>query len=250
MSHSPPLTRNALTLVTAVSRVSVFEQRLLSSPCAGPGGLRLMAFFNCASAAEAFNAAMDSGLPGRWLVWVHQDVVLPQGWDEKFVQALEHAHAQHNNLAVAGVYGVKGHGASAIRAGHVLDRGVLRKEAAALPCVVDSLDELLFAVRVDSGLRLDPNLGFDFYATDLVLQAQAMGLSSVVVDACCEHWSDTASSGKMPAKTLQRITANGQVFEQKWADHLPLTTPCFDIQKVGDVSRFVREHGIPTDEES
>lgn len=235
----------SLTLVTAVSKLDVFQQRLMSSPCLRPGGLPLLAYFNCSSAAQAFNSAMDSAPAGHWLVWVHQDVVLPSGWDVQFMHALAEAQTRLQNLTVVGVYGVRGSGAGAVRAGHVLDRGVLLQESTPLPCAVDSLDELLFAARAGAGLRLDPALGFDFYATDLVLTAQSRGQTCAVVDAMCEHWSDTPAQGHVPASTVSRIAASAAVFERKWQNRLPVTTPCFEIQQAGDVARFMAAHTWP-----
>src|SRR3990167_8510890 len=60
-----------------------------------------------------------------WLVWVHQDVLLPEGWDTRFLQVLAQGVRQFPRAVVAGVYGVNGRGAEARRAGHVLDRGTL-----------------------------------------------------------------------------------------------------------------------------
>jgi hypothetical protein len=235
-----------LHFVTCASNLNVLGQRLLASPCLKPGaeGAQVLTVvFNASSAAEGFNAAMAADAAGvkgdRWLVWVHQDVYLPQGWDLGFAQALAAAAQRFPDLAVAGVYGIAGAGVHAQRAGRVLDRGVLLHEPAALPCEVDSLDELLFAVRVDSGLMLDPDMGFDFYATDLVLQAQALGLRCAVVEGYCEHWSDTPQFGVMPPSLLQRVLRNASVFETKWSGRLPVTTPCFDIVAKGDVARAV-----------
>lgn len=242
-----------LSFVTCASNLEVLSQRLLSSPCLQRGGYPLAVHFNARSAAEGFNATMaaafGSNLTTSWLVWVHQDVVLPAGWDSRFSHALTQAQQHFPTLAVAGSYGVAGTGASARRAGHVLDRGRLLREPAPLPCLVDSLDELLFAVRVDSGLRLDPALGFDFYATDLVLQALDHGWQCAVVDAFCEHWSDSPTHGVMPDGVVQRVQANGATFECKWRHRLPVTTPCFEIQQPGDVAlslaRIVATTGKP-----
>lgn len=244
MSQNALQSTDEFTLVTAVSRLDVFERRLMASPCVQRGGLPVLAYFNCTSAAQAFNAAMDSKPASRWLVWLHQDVFLPPGWDSRFALAIAEAQTRFDHLSVVGVYGVRGAGEDAVRAGHVLDRGIHLKEPAALPCEVDSLDELLFAVRVGSDLRLDPALGFDFYATDLVLSAQSIGQTCAVVDAFCEHWSDTPASGAVPASTLSRIAASACVFESKWQSRLPLTTPCFDIRQSGDVARFMSVHSV------
>lgn len=230
---------NDLVFVTAVSKLDVFQQRLCASPCVQRGGRRLIAQFNAASAAQAFNDTMSGlrGASGTWLVWVHQDVVLPAGWDHRFLAALHEAQQRWPRLAVAGVYGLAG----SERAGHVLDRGRVLREALPLPSPADSLDELLFAVRADSGLALDPSLGFDFYATDLVLQAQAAGLQAAVVDAYCEHWSDTPTGREVGDALAQRILASGRAFEAKWASRFPVHTSWLTLRAPGDVERFVRD---------
>lgn len=230
-----------LLFVTAVSRLEVLEQRLLASPCLKSGRRPLVAYFNVASAADAFNASMNGIEPraaSTWLVWVHQDVVLPGDWDAKFLRELQSAQRQIPNLAVAGAYGIASGPGPTRRAGHVLDRGNLLKEPAALPCAVDSLDELLFAVRADTQLKLDPSLGFDFYATDLVLQAQARGFTAAALDAYGEHWSDTPAVS-IPAGTAQRFLRNGRAFEAKWSHRFPLETPCLALHARGDVERFI-----------
>ena len=239
-----------LSFVTCASSLEVLGERLLSSPCLRSEGYPLSVFFNASSAAQGFNAAMvaasDATDPLQagfsWLIWVHQDVFLPQGWDTRFKQALKAALAKFPKLSVVGAYGVAGAGPDALRAGHVLDRGALLQEPAPLPCLVDSLDELLFAVRVDVGLRLDPALGFDFYATDLVLQAQAQGWQCAAVDAFCEHWSGTPSSGEVSSAIVARIQASARVFEHKWSARLPVTTPCFPIDRPGSVASFIAAH--------
>lgn len=232
--------------VSSITRWDVAHERLLASPCLQRGGHELVLQLNVDSAAAAVNRVLDSRPAATWLVWLHQDVFLPEGWSMLFAQRLEQARMRWPDLAVAGVYGVQGAGAQAVRAGHVLDRGRLLREPAPLPHAVDSLDELLFAVRTDCGLRLDPALGFDFYATDLVLQAQSKGLSAAVVDAYCEHWSDTPrDSGAAPSALLHRIGASAAAFERKWQARLPVCTPCFDIARVGDTQAFLERwsHG-------
>lgn len=224
-----------LRFVTCAAAPDVLRKRLLASPCLAERSYGLSIYLGATSAAMAFNAEMARPLEAEWLVFVHQDVFLPSGWDVRFISALRDAAGAFPGLAVAGVYGVAGSGAGARRAGHVLDRGHRLREAAALPCRADSLDELLFAVRADSGLKLDPTLGFDFYASDLVLTAQEALMPAVVVDAYCEHWSETPRDN-FPPGLITRIVASGEAFEKKWAHRLPLTTPCFVIEKPGDVA--------------
>lgn len=231
-----------LGYVTCVGDVNVLGQRLLASPCFGEAKRPLIAHFNAASAAQAFNAAISVCLTptsSQWMVWVHEDVFLPAGWELRFKSQILEALATWSNIAVVGVYGVAGSGPNARQVGHVLDRGTLLHPAQALPCLVDSLDELLFAVRIDSGLRLDPALAYDFYATDLVLQARANGWECAVVDAYCEHWSRTRQSGPQPLKLIKRIKSSAAVFEAKWVASMPITTTCFHISNPGDVAAFI-----------
>jgi hypothetical protein len=225
-----------LSFVTCASDPSVLNRYLLSSPCLMAREYNQTVYQYAPSAAAAFNREMARQRQAAWLVWVHQDVFLPQGWDSRFIAALTEAERCFSGLAVVGVYGVTGAGDEAQRAGHLLDRGILLKEPTPLPCRVDSVDELLFAVRTDSGLQLDPNLGFDFYGTDLALTAKAQGFEVAVVDAYCEHWSTTPLE-KPSLAMLMRIKASGRLFEQKWVHRLPIETPCFSIFECGDIDR-------------
>ncbi len=232
-----------LVFVTAVSRMDVLQKHLYASPCLQKRS-RLIAHFNAGSAADAFNATLDGMCRGAnaastWLVWVHQDVMLPGDWDEQFLSRLREAQQRMPQLAVAGVYGVAGSSEQARRAGHVLDRGTLLRETAPLPCAVDSLDELLVAVRVDSGLRMDAAMGFDFYATDLVLTAQGLGLQAAALDAYCEHWSDTPLGTSIAQALAERILRNGRAFEAKWSHRFPVETSWLALHAPGDVERFI-----------
>ena len=232
-----------LSFVTGVIHWDVLLRNLARSPCLQKGQLEWTAVSNAKSAAHAFNPAMVAAeqlnASHHWLVWVHQDVYLPAGWDLQFASALQTALVEWPNLAVAGVYGVRGFSPNMVRSGHVLDRGKDLREPTPLPALVDSLDELLVAVKVGSGLRMDPAMGFDFYGTDLVLQAQSQSMQAAVLDAYCEHWSDTPGAWPLPDNLVQRISNNANAFESKWQHALPLSTSCFDIAKPGDVASFL-----------
>jgi len=231
----------SLAFVTAVNDRSILRRRLLASECLRGGRWPLRVHEDCPSAAAAFNPEVRGNLRGDWLVWVHQDVHLPRGWDQRFRDELRLASSRWPRLAVVGVYGVLG----TEHVGHVLWRGLLLHPQRALPCPTDSLDELLFAVRRDSGLTLDPALGFDFYGTDLVLQARAQGLDCAVVDAPCVHWTRELPNAAPKARTVARVLASAEVFERKWAHALPVVTSCVAIERPGDTRRLVRRMGWP-----
>ena len=231
-----------LSFVTSADDPMVLQRRLHASECLAGCEYAQVVYVNATSAAAAFNAEMARLPAAQWLVWVHPDVFPPPGWDRRLIAAIREAEAQFSRLAVVGVYGVTGTGVAARRAGHVLDRGALLREAVPLPCRADSIDELLFAVKVDAGLRLDPALGFDFYGTDLALSARESGLDIAVVDAYCEHWSNTPRALAAPSLAA-RVARSGEVFERKWAHRLPVDTTCFSIGKLGDVALQCRLAG-------
>ena len=236
------LKNRMLSFVTCANDPTALRQRLLASACMASGEYAQAVYVNAPSAAAAFNAEMARLPAAQWLVWVHQDVFLPPDWDRRFIAAIGEAEALIPKLSVVGVYGVVGAGAAARRAGHVLDRGTLLRETTPLPCRADSIDELLFAVKVDAGLRLDPALGFDFYATDVTLSARERGLDAAVVDAYCEHWSGTPREMAKPS-VAARVARSAEVFERKWEHRLPVDTTCFSIGKVGDVALQSRQGG-------
>jgi hypothetical protein len=249
-SDPPPVAPPRLHFVTAASDPAVLTRDLLASPDLGPGRWPLLAVYGARSAAAAQAPALAAAAPGDWVVWVHQDVFLPAGWAARFAAALAQLQARDPTAAVAGAYGVcgvAGHGAAQRRAGAVLDRGQPLREQAPLPCAVDSLDELLVAVRAGSGLAFDPALGFDFYGTDIVLQAQARGLTAWVLDAWCEHRSATPRGGPLPAALAARLAASGAAFEARWAHRLPVATSWLEIAAPGDTARALAQVGVCAD---
>ena len=93
MTYFSPHDSAGLSFVTCASDTEVLSRCLLASPCLAQGKRPLQAFFNARSAAEAFNTALASAPEGAWLVWVHQDVLLPEGWDAQFMAGLARARA-------------------------------------------------------------------------------------------------------------------------------------------------------------
>jgi hypothetical protein len=100
--------------------------------------------------------------------------------------------------------------------GHVVHRDRLLAHRA-LPADVDGLDELLMVVPRGTPLRVDADLGWHLYGTDLALQAQARGLRTVVVDALCHHNSLT---GRVPWNYRE----SERVLARKWEPLLPIHT--------------------------
>lgn len=219
-----------LGLVCAANDIEVLNKRLLASPDLNTANIPLFVVFNVASAAEAYATAAASAVSVDWWVWVHQDVFLPSGWFEGFRSQILMASQQWPNLAVVGSYGLT---PDWQRAGRLLDRGRLLQECHPLPCLARSFDEHLIALRADANLVFDPDLGFDLYATDVVLMAEQRGYCSAVLDLYCEHWSRTPQVPPFPVSLVARYRKSAVYFEQKWRDQLPIHTPCMAFGRPG-----------------
>lgn len=233
-----------LEFIVAQSDAGIAKRHLLRSPCLLEGRYPVHIHERVHSAAEAFNAhSLDfaRGDSKTWWVWVHQDVYLPSGWDAQFQNAIAHAARQWPALGIVGLYGIQKNGGTFTRVGNLLDRGKPLSEAVPLPALVNSLDELLIATRADLQLGFDPALGFDFYATDVVLQAQERGILAAVVNAPCEHWSTSPQSPPFPDHLIDRVSRSAEHFEHKWQKQLPIMTPCFVIHAPGDTHRFITQ---------
>lgn len=237
MPSTPNFPFPRLGFVCAASCEATLNRYFLASPCVAAQTVPCLIRYGAASAAEVFNGAMAEITDVDWWIWVHQDVLLPGDWLGMFRQRLHEALQRWPNLAVAGAYGIAQDGQ---RAGHVLDRGKLLRESTALPCLAQGLDELLVAVRNDSGVMMDAALGFDFYASDLALQAEQGGLTAAVLDIYCEHWSTTPMQAPYAAAFLERLERSANAFEKKWQDRLPVYTPCLPLTHVGSAATLLR----------
>jgi Glycosyltransferase like family len=239
----PSGTGSSLSFVCCVSREDVLRSNLLASPCLGRGSSHeVILVKNCPSAADGLNLGVARAA-GEWVVGVHQDVFLPEGWDRRLAIQLRQAERRLGPVGVLGVYGVghcldfgfpildfglDGCSLGAQRIGWVVDRGRVLRDGPELPAKVAALDELLLVVRRDTPLRFDPALEFHLYGADICLQAAERGLAVVAIGALCEHNSRSVG---LPAAFYK----SAQVFARKWAHRLPVATPCVIIDRTGAV---------------
>lgn len=216
-------TGEPISFIACINDESQLAENLAVSPCFhGDVPHELITVRGAANIAEGFKAGLAQA-SHELVVLVHQDVYLPVGWPDRFLQQWHQAEARFGKIGVAGVYGVAMDGAAPkgiIRAGHVMDRQILLREAAPLPALVQTLDELLLAVRRDTTLSIDPALGFHFYGADLGLQAWKAGLAVVALDALCFHNSLTGT------EYGPDFHQSGEVLKAKWSGELPIATAC------------------------
>jgi len=219
-----------LTFVACVSDEAILEANLLSSPCLrAPSRHELILLRGCRSAAEGYNRALRQA-SHPLVVFAHQDVYLPLGWEARLHRAMRDAEKRVPSLGPVGVFGARRDGGSLPRFGYVVDRDTLLGTPGDLPARVDTLDELLLVLRADSPLRFDERLGFHFYGADIGMQARECGTPAVVVDALCFHNS-------LHAHLSDAFYESAQIFGKKWATQLPLATSVTDV-----TAKWLRSH--------
>lgn len=209
------------TVISAVNNEEVLQSCLLSSPClASASGVLLKRGYK--SAALAYNAAIDEAKTDV-LVFVHQDVFLPAGWDQRLDQALAQLTVQDPDWAVAGVWGVHESGS---RSGHLFCVGLGQELGAVFAGgrEVRTLDEVLLIVRQSSGVRFDSALpGYHFYGTDICLEAQRLKKKCYAISAFCLH--NTNGYKMLPWQFWKSYL----LMRRKWKAVLPVPSPCAKI---------------------
>lgn len=209
------------TIVSAVNNEAVLQSCLLSSPCLGSAaGVLLKRGFN--SAARAYNSAIDEAKTDV-LVFAHQDVFLPVGWDLRLQQVLKQLSDQDPDWAVAGVWGVH---PSGNRSGHLFCVGLGQELGGDFVAghEVRTLDEVLLIVRKSSGVRFDEALpGYHFYGTDICLEAERLKKKCYAISAFCIH--NTNGYALLPWDFWKRYFW----MRRKWKNRLPIITPCTKI---------------------
>ena len=208
------------TVVSATNNEEVLRNCLLNSPDISEASeVILQRGYN--SAAAAYNQAIDKA-QSDLLVFVHQDVYLPQGWLTSVRRTIELLSKIDPNWGILGVYGVNkpndGTGflycAENGTLGHAFE-GVRE---------VRTLDELLLIMRKSSNLRFDEQLpGFHMYGTDICLEARRQGMRSYAISAFCIH--NTSGYRMLPLQFWRCYL----FMRKKWRTELPVATSCTEI---------------------
>ncbi len=94
-----------LSLIVCLSDEAVLRDNLLTSTCLGPGSpQQVIALKNCPSAAAGLNVGLKRA-KHEWVVCVHQDVYLPEGWDRRLAAQLQRPSGGSARLALRACMG-------------------------------------------------------------------------------------------------------------------------------------------------
>jgi hypothetical protein len=213
----PSVAEPALQVVAAVNDEAILANNLMRSPLVASGRASVHCYRGAASASAAYNKGLDD-TSAPIIVFAHQDVFLPDGWEQQLAKAIAGIAAQDPDWAVIGAFGVDLAGR---HVGHVWSSGLNRRLGGRFAPPVETLciDELVIVLRRASNLRFDPALpGFHLYGTDIVLAARAAGLKSYVADIAAIHNS-------RPVRTYRGGYASAwRYMQRKWQAVLPSPT--------------------------
>jgi glycosyl transferase family 2 len=211
------------SVISAVNDERVLNSCLLNSP-----GIRsaseVILQRNYSSAADAYNAAIEKANTD-FLVFVHQDVYLPEGWIDSVQNAVESLSKKDSNWGVLGIWGTVDYSEQPV--GYLYWTGDLGwEEPFEGAKEVTTLDEAVLIMRKSSGITFDPQLpSYHLYATDICMEARCRGKKCYSISAFCIHNTNT-NSGKLLPREFWRCYL---VMRRKWKAKLPIVTPCTEV---------------------
>ena len=220
---------DCITFAVALTNRKIYENNFLASPCLDvKGRYEVLEQVGFLSAAKAYNEAIERAA-NDLIIFVHQDVFLPDVWLPQVQNSLQYLERLDPNWGVLGCGGVTEGGQLWA---HVYSTGwgVIGKPFEH-PMQVRTLDEIVLILRKSSGLRFDERLPhFHLYGTEICLAAAKRGLRCHSIPAFCIHNTDqTLILSKEFYECYQYI-------KHTWKNCLPIQTPCitisrFDFQK-------------------
>lgn len=220
------MSSRSISIVAAANDEDVLAKNLLASPLLAEGGVPLHVERGHSSAGRAYNAGASKATTDL-IVFAHQDVYLPRGWEDRVAAAADALDARG---VLWGLLGVCGKTADNDFAGRVWSTGLGQeiRGSCACPAAVVSVDELAFIVRRDANVVFDEHLpGYHLYGTDIVQSLRAKGYGSYVIDAPVIH-----NSIPIVDYGLDYLRAYWYV-RNKWRGALPLYTSCLTVTTSG-----------------
>ena len=235
-----------ITFVVCVNDQRELEENLLASPVALSRRHQWILVDNRDNRAghgiSRIYAEAAAKAENDLVFFLHQDLYLPPGWEERLsisLRSLERRDPAWGVIGAVGAIAARKQEPSQPKEllGHWCDPHGYHRTGP-LPAEVESLDEQWLGVRRSRGPAFDPDLpGFHCYGIDLSLTAREMGLKSYALDVFVWHkYRDSQgnlieSRDKSP-KILERwkdgfmagFNPSAHFVEKKWNKFLPFQT--------------------------
>ena len=222
-----------LSFVVCVSDDEVLQANLLASPCLLPGTPHeVILIKNCPSAADGLNLGLERA-NSRWIVLLHQDVFLPEGWDRRLVQQLQETERRFGPVGVAGVYGV----------GPARDIPARRSRLIASDAFLTAAGCYAKAQCCQRGSPRSMNCSWSCPRARLCALTRSSDITCMGrISVYRRQYGAYLSSPSMrcaitilEASGPQHVTSSAEAFARKSAHRLPVATPCVMIDRDGSV---------------
>ncbi len=211
-----------IAVAVASNSSDILNANLKRSPMIERGHVAVHVETGAASASIAYNRLLDA-IEADIVVFAHQDVYLPLGWDHLLRARIADLTKHDPDWALLGAYGVD---MDLVGFGPVwaTSLGSIVGKVSIEPVRVQSYDELIIIMRKSKGLRFDENLPhFHLYGTDIVQTAQAAGLGSYVMSLPLVH------NDSFHDQLDEHFAAGYNFVRRKWRAQLPLWSPVLKI---------------------
>jgi hypothetical protein len=213
----------AFTVVAAVNNEDVLQKNLLRSPELANGGRhQLVTKRGFTSASLAYNSGIDDA-EHDVIIFVHQDVYLPDSWFPDLERCLAHLEGTGARWGVLGCFGSRNGATGGL--GRIYTRGLGRHgQELSHPEAIETLDEIVLILRKSSGLRFDRNMPhFHLYGADICMEARERGLVNYAFQGFCVHNTNQLIVLPKEFYTCYRY------IRAKWEKYLPIYASCMTI---------------------
>lgn len=168
----------------------------------------------------------------EYIALVHDDVWLPEGWADEVMDQIAMVEARDYEWGVLGVAGAKWDKelGQKIYEGNLKDRMYAKFPGeSALPCLVDTLDEVCLIVRNDGKTRLNNHYtGHDLYGAELCLRLNRVGCWSYAIDAYLNHRGSNTKDD-----IANTFYFNGGLLWMEYGDQMqPIATTCCTLRRL------------------
>ena len=216
--------KNKLSIIVAINDDQVFNTNIMSSPeLAKNSRHEILSMRGYKSASLAYDDGITKA-SNDIVVFVHQDVYLPEGWIKKLNYIIVAIEANNPSWGVLGCYGVTLDGEYA---GHVYSNGLQSELGSNCdPVLAQSLDEMILIFKKSSNFLFDKSLpNFHMYGADICVRARIMGHASYIIGNFCVH---NSVSVKKLGKDFWRSVFH---FRRQYLKYLPIKTTCATIYR-------------------
>jgi len=220
-----------LCVVVASNDPVTLERNLLASDMIARQGVPVHVEQKAPSASAAYNAGLNA-TSAPIVIFAHQDVYFPPGWEKRLAAQIAAVEALDPNWALLAPFGIRDKGRHIGRVWSTSPSAVVG-DPVEVPHPAQSFDELVIVLRRACGLRFDEKLPcFHLYGTDIVQTARAQGLGAYVCDLPLVH------NDGFHDKLRNDFARPYNYIRRKWRDRLPIRTPVLWVTRSGlDLSR-------------